>query len=314
MNSIGFPVSTILVFLVLAGGAFAFDAYSARKHHELSLSQAIWRSLAYIAIGGLFGLYVWAAHGTDAGSRFFAGFLMEKALSVDNLMVFAAVFAYFGVPSTQQRRILQYGIGGAVVFRFIFLAGGIGLFLALGSVTEMIFGALVCWSAYALLTAGDDEKDQDFEARWYVKAVKSYWPISNRHDRFFVDYGPTSKTYVTQAFLCLLTIEMSDIMFSFDSVPAVIGITQDPLLIYTSVIFAVLGLRALYFVLEALRSSLMHLDKAVAVILLFIGGKLMAHALYGAHIGPLVNVVVVMGLLMIGVMASLLDKPEAAQA
>lgn len=314
MQSIGFPVSTILVFLVLAGGAMAFDLYASRSHKELSLSHAVWRSLAYIAIGCLFGVYVSVAHGAEAGSRFFAGFLMEKALSVDNLMVFAAVFAYFGIPSTGQRRILQYGIAGAVVFRFIFLAGGIGLFLALGTVTELIFGALVCWSAYALLTAGDDDKDHDFETRWYVKAAKSFWPISNRHDQFFVNYGPTSRTYATQAFLCLLTIEMSDIMFSFDSVPAVIGITQDPLLIYTSVIFAILGLRALYFVLEAMRGSLVHLDKAVAVILLFIGGKLIAHAVYGTHIGPLVNVVVVMGLLTIGIMASLFDKPEAAQA
>lgn len=307
MDAIGFPLSTVLAFLILAGGALLGDMLVSRRITTLTLSDAITRSVAYILVACLFGLYVWHAHGADAGSRFFAGFLMEKALSVDNLMVFAAIFTYFGVKSTQQRKLLQYGIIGAVVLRFIFVAGGMGLLLTLGRATEVLFGILVAWSAWAILQ-GQEKEEVDYFDAWYIKAAHAIWPVYPRpSDALFV--LEKGRWHITAMFLCLLTIEASDILFSFDSVPAVIGITQDPLLVYTAVIFAILGLRALYFVLESLRSCLVHLDKAVAVILVFIGSKLIGHALFEWHVSPLTNVVIVLGCLTVGVLASLADRP-----
>jgi tellurite resistance protein TerC len=176
MDAIGFPLSTVLAFLILAGGALLGDMLISRHIKTLTLSDAITRSVAYILVACLFGFYVWHAHGADAGSRFFAGFLMEKALSVDNLMVFAAIFTYFGVKSTQQRKLLQYGIVGAVVLRFIFVAGGMGLLLALGRATEVLFGILVAWSAWAILQ-GQEKEDVDYFDAWYIKAAHMIWPV-----------------------------------------------------------------------------------------------------------------------------------------
>lgn len=307
MDAIGFPLSTILVFLTLAGGSLAVDAMLSRQSRSLTLPEAITRSVAYILVACTFGLYVWHAHGADAGSRFFAGFLMEKALSVDNLMVFAAIFTYFGVQSAQQRTLLQYGIIGAVVLRFVFVAGGMGLLLALGRVTEVVFGLLVAWSAFAIMRGGDSDTEEiDYFDAWYIRAAHAVWPVTlQATDALAVKIK--GSWHITPLFLCLLAIEISDILFSFDSVPAVIGITQDPLLVYTAVIFAILGLRALYLVLDALRSCLVHLDTAVAVILVFIAGKLIGHALFGWHVSPLTNVVIVLGCLTVGVLASLAD-------
>lgn len=311
MDSIGFPLSTILVFLALAGGALAVDMLSSRRSPVLSLTQATTRSLAYMLVACTFGLYLWAAHGSDSASLFFAGFLMEKALSVDNLMVFAAIFTYFGVAAPQQRRLLQYGIAGAIVLRFVFIAGGIGLLMTLGRATEILFGLLVAWSAFAIVKGAGEDESPDYFDCWYVRAASWVWPVYTKMtDRLFVQayLGFQKRWHITPAFLCLLTVEASDILFSFDSVPAVIGITQDPLLVYSAVIFAILGLRALYFVLEAMRNSLVHLDKAVAVVLVFIGSKLIGHAVLDWHVSPMANVVVVLGLLSLGVLASLLDR------
>ena len=307
--------TTWAILAILAGSAIMLDSLIVGKR-DVSIQQASWLSGWYIGCAMLFGSYIWVSAGAENGSRFFAGYLMEKALSVDNLMVFTAIFTYFGITSQhQQRHILHWGILGALVFRAIFVGLGVGALMTFGPLAEIIFGGLVAWSAWVMLRSqpGEDAR-VNYNTQWYIKLVTRIWPVSTRTTetlfRFEMRPYPSAMTprivrCITPAFICLVTIELSDIMFAFDSVPAVIGVTQDPLLVYSAVIFAVLGLRALYFVLHALRHALMHLDVAVAIVLVFIAIKLMAHALVGWEITPLINVSVVLSILTIGIVASM---------
>ncbi len=246
---------------------------------------------------------------------------------MDNLIVFMAIFAWFGIKSALQHRILYWGIIGALVFRAIFVLIGTSLFMASPWV-GFFFAALVAWSAVQMLTSsGGDEEIEDYSDHWSVRLTGRLMPIYTRlHlDRFFVrdeelslDEETTKPVtrhgalYATPAFLCLAAIETSDIAFSFDSVPAVISVTQEPLLVYAAMIFAILGLRSLYFVLAALTRYLVHLEKSVIALLFFIAAKMVLqawnHAIgdTGLDISPGASLMIVLGTLTIGVVASLI--------
>jgi tellurite resistance protein TerC len=252
-------------------------------------------------------------------------------------MVFMAVFSSFAIKSALQHRILYYGIIGALVFRAIFVVIGTGLFLASPWV-GFLFAAFVIWSAIKMLQQSDGEEDiEDYSDHWSVRLTGKLLPIYTKlHlDRFFIRHAQlpgnetanaqTSSTtrqgllYATPAFLCLMAIETSDIAFAFDSVPAVIAVTQEPLLVYAAMIFAILGLRSLYFVLAALTRYLVHLEKAVIGLLFFIGAKMALqswnHAISdtGFHISPGWSLIIVLGMLLAGVAASLLFPEKEAE-
>ncbi|KAA5605858.1 TerC/Alx family metal homeostasis membrane protein [Roseospira marina] len=337
MGHFGFPVETVAIFFGAISLSVFMDLFAHRKNKEISVLDASLWSVFWVGLAVAFYGYLWVRFDKQWADLYLAGVALEKSLSIDNLMVFMAIFASFGIRGALQHRILYWGIIGALVFRALFVAAGTGLF-QLTPWVGFIFAAIVAWSGWKMLRAsGDDEDIVDYSEHWSVKMTEKVMPIFPRlhAERFFVtraivkdlaDADPTIRTakdaavFATPAFLCLMAIETSDIMFAFDSVPAVIAVTQEPLLVYAAMIFAVLGLRSLYFVLAALTRYLVHLEKAVIALLFFIAFKLTVQSgehVFGwdfLHIDPNVSLLVVLGTLAVGVVASFIwpekEEPE----
>lgn len=327
MLHFGFPLETIIIFFTVIGLSVYMDLHAHRQQREISVKDATLWSIFWIVMALAFYGYLWARFDKNWADLYLAGYVLEKTLSVDNLMVFMAIFASFGIKGALQHRILYWGILGALVFRAVFVVAGTALFHASVWV-GFLFAAVVAWTAWKMLSKGDEEEEiKDYSNHWSVKLTEKVIPIFPRlHlDRFFItrkmvedlkDADPTinikkmTAFLATPAFLCLMAIETSDVMFAFDSVPAVIAITQEPLLIYAAMIFAILGLRSLYFVLAALTRYLVHLEKAVIALLFFIAFKLALqswnHAIgdTGLHISPNTSLLIVLSTLAIGVIAS----------
>jgi len=339
MDHFGFPIETIAIFFGVIGVSVFMDLMAHRKAEEISILDASLWSSFWIGLAVAFYGYLWVRFDKEWADLYLAGVALEKSLSVDNLMVFMAIFASFGIKGALQHRILYWGIIGALVFRALFVAAGTSLFY-LAPWVGFLFAAIVAWSGWKMMTTGgDDVEIEDYSNHWSVKMTRRLMPIFPRlhAERFFVtrtvahdlaaadpsiNLPKSAALFATPAFLCLMAIETSDIMFAFDSVPAVIAVTQEPLLVYAAMIFAVLGLRSLYFVLAALTRYLVHLDKAVIALLFFIAAKLALQSgehVFGwdfLHISPNVSLLVVLGTLAAGVIASLIwpektdsDKP-----
>lgn len=334
----GFPLEAIIIFFVVIGFSVYVDLHAHRKQTEISVKDATIWSIFWITLALAFYVYLWLRFDKNWADLYLTGYVLEKSLSVDNLMVFMAIFASFSIKDILQHRILYWGIIGALVFRAIFVVIGTSLFYASPWV-GFVFAAIVAWSGWKMLTSmGESEEIHDYSAHWSVRMTEKFMPIFPRlHlDRFFVtqamvrdlqDADPSLKIkkaaaiFATPAFLCLMAIETSDVMFAFDSVPAVIAVTQEPLLVYAAMIFAILGLRSLYFVLAALTKYLVHLGKAVIALLFFIAAKLALqswnHAIgdTGIHISPNLSLLIVLATLAIGVIASFVfpekEKDEA---
>jgi tellurite resistance protein TerC len=330
MEHFGFPLEAILIFVGVVVVSVYLDLFAHRKSTEISLSDATRWTVFWVVLALAFYVYLRLRFSPVWADLYLAGYALEKALSIDNLIVFMAIFASFGIKGTLQHRILYYGIMGALVFRAIFVVIGTGLFHASPWV-GFLFAAFVIWSAVRMLQRPDHDEDiEDYSDHWSVRLTGRLLPVYTKlHlDRFFIRHSqiPGNETenghissatrkgalYATPAFLCLMAIETSDIAFAFDSVPAVIAVTQEPLLVYAAMIFAILGLRSLYFVLAALTKYLVHLEKAVIGLLFFIGAKMALqswnHAVAdtGFHIPPGWSLAIVLGMLLAGVVASLL--------
>ncbi len=322
-----------VVFITLVIGFLWIDLASGKTDRPVSMTKAAIWSVIWVAVSLAFAGYVASIRGTDDAILFLTAYALEKSLAVDNLFVFLAIFSAFAIPEYLHHRILYWGIIGALIFRAIFIGLGVGLLFgaqALGTLTifgwhielqRVVFfgfGLIILWSVYALFRAGHKnptEEETDYTNHWAVRFLRQFFPnrIATQLDcgRFLTRVTDGQGRHyhaLTPAFLCLLVIEASDIMFAFDSVPAIFAVTQDPFLVYTSNIFAVLGLRSMYFLVAAAKRTLVHLDKSVFVILLFIGIKMLALAFDWFHLPPLVSLGVVLGLLALGVGASLLDR------
>ena len=350
---LGFPVETVAVFIILSVGAIAIDLFAHRDDKPMSLKSATMWSLFWVFVSILFGFYLWIHHGSEVASLFFTGYALEKVLSVDNLFLMMAVFAWFKVPEGLRHRVLYWGIIGAIIFRMIFVAIGAGL-LALSSWVELLFAAAVFYSAVVMLNQKEEEEaTEDYSDHLAYRWVHKFFPVFPRlyGHNFFLNAEELAKAQAdspethlelagedvkhpenshphamkkgqwvaTPLFLCLAVIELSDVMFAFDSVPAVIAVSKEPLIVYSAMMFAILGLRTLYFVLEALKAYLVHLEKAVIVLLFFIAFKLALSATnhmfhHGWDISPNASLVVVLVVLAAGVAASFLfpEKEEAA--
>lgn len=287
---IGYPPELIAVFLSAVVGLLALDFYMHRDDEVVSFKSAVSWSLFYVAIACGFGYYVYLNYGSEAASAYMTGYTLEKVLAFDNLFVFSLIFAYFKIPDNQQHKALYWGIGGAIVFRLIFVVTGVGFMEAYGSVVELIFAGLILWSVYLIMRSGDDTND--FNNSWYVKGIRKIYPAA------------------TPLVLAIVTIEFSDVLFSFDSVPAIIAITKDPLLIYSAMIFAILGLRSMYFIISSLARYFVKMDDAIVIVLTFIAVKLVVNALFDIHIDSLVSLAVILSILAGGVVASLIFKEQ----
>jgi tellurite resistance protein TerC len=326
MGHFGFPLEVIVIFVSTISISLYFDLATHKGADRISVGDAARWSVFWISLALLFYVYLNYRYGSEWANLYLAGYVLEKSLSVDNLMVFMAIFASFNIRSGLQHRILYWGILGALVLRAIFVVIGTGLFLASPWV-GFLFAAFVAWSAVKMLQGGGDgEEIEDYSNHWSVKLTGRLMPIYTKlhFERFFVNHKEllvngldksvtrNGNIYATPAFLCLMAIETSDIAFAFDSVPAVIAVTQEPLLVYAAMIFAILGLRSLYFVLAALTRYLVYLEKAVIVLLFFIAAKMTLQSWNhtigdtGIHISPGMSLIFVLGVLVIGVALSLL--------
>lgn len=317
-------------------GLLAFDLYAHRDGQEITLRSAVHWTLFYVLCGLAFAGYVATAYSPEWAQLYLTGYALEKVLAVDNLFAFLLIFSYFGVASRYQHRILYWGILGAIVFRGVFVFLGTSFAEIFGPWAELTFAAIIGWTAYKMLTSDDDGNDEtsevDYKNAWYVRLLRKVLPVTDvtRQNDFFVRVQNAKGKLVWAAspfFICLVTIEISDIIFAFDSVPAIIAVTQEPYLVYAAMMFAILGLRSLYFVLEALRRMLSKLETMVIVILLFIAGKLGVAA--GSELGiewglldlaeplylhPGISLAIVMALLAVGIMWSLYDAKKETTA
>ncbi len=338
-TNIGFPIETVAVFLMLSVGAILIDLFMHRDDKPIALKSAVMWSIFWVAIAFAFAGFLYVHHGVDVASLFVTGYVLEKVLSVDNLFVMMAVFSWFAIPHGYRHRVLYWGIIGAIVFRGIFVAIGTGL-LALGPWVELLFAVIVGWTAVLMLRSSEeDDSIEDYSEHLAYRLVKRFfpiWPKISNHaflmkqsevdaelakpENADIQVGRVSKAafYATPLMLCLAVIELSDVMFAFDSVPAVIAVSREPLIVYSAMMFAILGLRTLYFVLEALKQYLVHLEKAVIVLLFFIAIKLglnaTAHIFHHDYtISAMASLAIVGAVLFIGVFASLIF-PEKSEA
>lgn len=267
-------------------------------------SAAIW-SCFWIACGIAVGVAVYFIFGVDGASQYFAGYALEKALSMDNLIVFIAIFSYFGIKDVKdQHKVLLWGIAGAIIFRGIFVAIGGSLFnmdhqvvlfgesFSVHTAVSILFGVIVAYSAIAMLKEDEASgEEEDYSDAWYNRLAAKWFPKAG----VLVFAG--------------ITIELSDVLFSFDSVPTVIAVTKEPMIVYAAMLSAILGLRALFFVIQALVAKLWLLEKFVVGILFFVAAKLIVEP-FGYEISPLHSVIFVLGMLAMGVITSLTIKQK----
>ena len=277
-----------------------------RKPHEVSFREAALWSIFYIAVAVAFGVFIWVWQGGDYGTQYFAAYLVEKSLSVDNLFVFVIILAQFAVPSIYHQRVLLVGVVLALVLRAIFIAIGAAA-LAAFSFTFVIFGAILIWTGIQLFRHRD--ADPEPKDNFVVRTVRKWYPVTpDYHDtKLFVRID--GRRMATPLMLVMVAIASTDLLFALDSIPATFGVTQEPYLVFTANAAALLGLRALYFLLKGLLSKLIYLSTGLAIILVFIGFKLIltfAHEVNNdiPKIPTVFSLGVIAGILVIAAVAS----------
>jgi tellurite resistance protein TerC len=272
-----------------------------RKAHKIGVREAAIASCGWIGISVLFGLAVLYYYGEQPALEYFTGYLIEKALSVDNLFLFLVIFRAFGVEGRIQHRLLEWGVIGALVMRGIMILLGAELIEHFSWVMYLL-GAFLVYAGLRMVLAKKTEvhpeKNKIFRfARQHLRVTRDY-----EGEHFFV--RKAGKLFATPLFLVLLVVEITDLTLAIDSIPAIFGITRDPFIVYTSNVFAIMGLRALYFLLAGVLDRLRYLDAGLALVLMFIGGKMIGER--WVHIPVSVSLGVVGGILLIALLASLL--------
>jgi len=289
----------------------AFDLFvSGRRAHVVGFREAAGWSILYIGLAVLFGIGFGLVAGWDFGTQYFAGYVVEKSLSVDNLFVFVIIMATFAVPVEHQQRVLTFGIIAALVLRAIFIALGAAL-LSLFSVMFLLFGLLLIWTAIQLFRHRDE--DPSIEDNTLVAVARRRLPFSDRYDGGRLVTRVDGRRVLTPLFLVLLAIGSTDILFALDSIPAVFGVTEEAYIVFVANAFALLGLRALYFLVSGLLDRLVYLSTGLSLILAFIGVKLVLHFLHlqddaVPEISTGLSLVVIAVILTVTVVASLVKS------
>ena len=289
-----------IVFGALVVVMLLVDLGLHRDSHEVGVKEAAAWSAVWIAVSLAFCGGIWFELGARPAAEFFTCYVVEKSLSVDNLFVFIMIFSYFGVPRAYQPKILKWGIVGALVLRAVFIFVGLEM-LRHFEWMIYVFGALLVLTGVKMLRSGEDEVQP--EKNILVRLARRLLPVTRRNhgDRFFVRRG--GLVAVTPLFLTLLVVESSDVLFAVDSIPAVFAVTRDPFIVYTSNVFAILGLRALYFLLAGVMGMFQYLRLGVCVVLVFVGVKmLVSQTRFAVPIGFSMGVIV--GVLSLSVLAS----------
>ncbi len=277
IESIGSPLlwgATIVILLVL----LAIDFVVTRRPHDVPMREAVGWTVFYLALPVIFGLVMWPAYGGDVSMEFFTGWVVEKSLSVDNLFVFMLLLAAFAVPPALAQRVLLYGIVGALVLRAVFIALGAAVISA-GSWAFLLFGAILLVTAVKVLrdAASGHQQEVDIDSMRSVRLLRRLMPVTKEYHGTKLMIRQAGRRVLTPMALVVVAVFMTDIVFAVDSVPAVYGVTDDPYIVFATNAFALLGLRALYFVLRNALSKLRHLNHGLGIILAFIGVKLVLH-------------------------------------
>jgi tellurite resistance protein TerC len=279
-----------------------------RRLHKVELREAFWSTLAWIAISVLFGFGIWYFSGHQRAVEFFTGYLIEKALSVDNLFLFLVIFRTFAIDERFQHRMLEWGILGALLMRGIMIFAGAAL-IEKFSWVMYIFGAFLVYAGVHMLFA----KKENIRP-----GDSAFFRFASKHLRLTRDYAgehffvrKNGRIFATPLFLVLLVVEITDVTLAIDSIPAIFGITRDPFIVFTSNVFAILGLRAMYFLLAGFLNRLRFLTVGLAFVLAFIGGKMLVEP--WLHVTALVSLSIVAGILLLAIVGSL-AFPERQQA
>ncbi len=307
-----------LLFISIVVFLLALDlGFFHRDQHEIEVNESLKMSAAYITIGLLFGVWIWWNMGAESGMNYITGFLIEKSLSLDNIFVIALIFTGLNIPRKYQHRVLFWGIIGVIVLRGIMIGLG-AVIVAEFSWVLYIFAGFLIFTGIKLLFIGDVDHKPDIENNKAILFLKKHFNVTNQiHGQKFLVRLPDPKTgkvatFATPLLLALVAIEFVDLVFAVDSVPAIFTITTDPYIIYTSNIFAILGLRALYFALAAILHKFAYLKYALALVLIFIGSKVFIADMMGwAKFPPAISLGVTVALLAGGVIVSLIKTKKA---
>ncbi|MER7547186.1 TerC/Alx family metal homeostasis membrane protein [Spirillospora sp. NPDC127506] len=259
-------------------GLFVLDFFVAvRRPHAVHIKEATFWSVFYIGLAAVFGLAVWSLGGSAAGTEYFSGWLVEKSLSVDNLFVFVIIMGRFAVPDEFQQKTLLFGIAAALALRAALIAVGAAA-ISLFSFTFLIFGLVLIWTAVQLVRHRNEEPD--VEDTFIMRRARKVMPVSESFHGGRMLARENGRRVMTPLLLVFIAIGSTDVLFALDSIPAVFGITKDPFLVFAANAFALLGLRALYFLIEGLLERLVYLSIGLSVILAFIGVKLILQFLH----------------------------------
>ncbi|NUT54269.1 MAG: TerC/Alx family metal homeostasis membrane protein [Saccharothrix sp.] len=281
VESVGSPGLWLVSIAVLVA-LLVVDFVVTRRPHEVSMREAVGWSAFYLTLPVLFGLWLWLSAGSTPSVEFLTGFVVEKSLSVDNLFVFMLLLTAFAVPSEVQQRVLLYGIVGALVLRGVFIAAGAAM-LAAGTWAFLVFGLILFVSALKVLREAikGPETGRDISEMRSVRFLRRLMPVTDDYRGTRLTVREHGRRALTPLAVVVVAVFATDVVFAVDSVPAVYGITEDPYLVFATNAFALLGLRALYFVLHAALAKLVHLNHGLAIILAFIGVKLVLHWAHG---------------------------------
>ena len=287
----------ILVFAMLALDLGVFN----KKDHDISVKESLIWTMVWITLAMIFNLGIYYFIGHQESSEFLTGYILEKSLSVDNIFVMTIIFGHFKVEKKYQHRVLFWGILGALVMRILFIVGGVSL-IERFHFLMYIFGGFLIYTGIKMLFAGDEEMDP--ERDWIFKFAKKRFRMTKEfhNEKFFINQNKV--WHVTPLFLVLLIIESTDLIFALDSIPAILSVTRNTFVAYTSNIFAILGLRSLYFAFAGVVQIFKYLSYALSVVLVFIGLKMVGADYY--HIPTDISLYIVVGVIGASVLASLI--------
>jgi tellurite resistance protein TerC len=261
------------VFVSFVLAVIVFDvAVLHRKDKDVTIKQAAVQTLAWIALGVTVGFVIWGIYGADGGAEYFSGYVIEKSLSIDNVFVWSIILSYFAIPDKYQHRVLFWGIFGALILRAAFIFAGIGL-IEKFEFSLILLGAFLLWTGWKVGMGGEDDEFDPDKSK-LITYVRKVVPVSEHlhgHSLFTHENG---KRVATMLFIALCAVEITDVFFAVDSVPAILAVARDPFIVFASNAMAILGLRALYFVFDALKDKFTLLNKGLGIILAAVGVKM----------------------------------------
>lgn len=295
----------VLVTILLALDLGVFN----RKVHVVSVGEAARWTAVWVSLGLLFNGFVWYFFGGEVALTFLTGYLIEYSLSVDNIFVFVLLFSSFSVPPEYQHRVLFWGIIGAVLMRAAMIFAGVALLERFGWIMYA-FGAFLLFAGIRMFFSGDDDAEKDMKDNPVIRFARRVLPVTDEYDgpRFFTRRN--GRLLATPLFLVLIVVEVTDLVFAVDSIPAIFAITTEPFIVFTSNIFAILGLRSLYFLLAGIIHRFVYLQTGLAVILSYVGVKMLISGFF--EIPTLLSLGVIVTVLLVSIVASLLRKEPAA--